>query len=118
MLHEHDDLDLDVESRIDDASLAALDDGASDGLVQGLRDTMSAIVRPARARRATVTVAVDGAELVAELHHDGAGQAGADQTNALDLLRRQAEQWGASVRLQASDGAATLLRWTAPVSRV
>ena len=90
-------------------------DGLSDDLVAVLREILWNIVRPAQARRATVTVEVAGTQLVVEVDHDGADHAGADQTNSLEPLRRRAEHWGGSVELRPSDRTGTQLRWTASV---
>ena len=68
----------------------------SDDLVTVLREILSTIVRSVQARHATVTVAVDGRQLVAEVDHDGAVQQEPDLEKALVPLRRQAEQWGGS----------------------
>jgi GAF domain-containing protein len=115
VLHDHDGLDIDVDARVDDASLALVGDELSDDLVDVLREILWNIVRPSEARRATVTVEVAGTQLVVEVDHDGADHAGADDTNSLEPLRRRAEHWGGSVELRASDPKGALVRWTASV---
>jgi PAS domain S-box-containing protein len=79
-------------------------------------EALNNIAKYAQATQARVTVAVDGATVVAEIADDGVGGADARSGSGLRGLADRLDALGGTLEVQSESGAGTQVRATAPLS--
>jgi signal transduction histidine kinase len=101
----------------------AVDRGVDDAIVTQLlavlREALSNVVRHAGASRVTVSVIVDGGDLIASVIDDGVGAGPGERPGGKGLasLRHRAEGLGGTLELRSGDdGQGTTIRWQVPLS--
>ncbi|RIQ18224.1 sensor histidine kinase [Jiangella rhizosphaerae] len=94
----------------------AVADEIADQLVPVLQESLSNVVRHARATRTEVTVAVADGNLTLQVTDDGIGLPAQRRHSGLANLAQRAEQLGGSFEA-AGNGGGTVVRWQVPLSR-
>jgi signal transduction histidine kinase len=84
-------------------------------LVATLREALANIARHAHARRADVSITVEG-EVTLEVRDDGVGPGDAFRAGGKGLanMRQRAESLGGTMQVQAAEPSGTVLTWRVP----
>ncbi|OAA28169.1 histidine kinase [Frankia sp. EI5c] len=99
-------------------------DGPLDSVVEGVvvdhllavvRESLSNVVRHARASRVELVVSVSQGWLRAEVTDDGVGLGGTGRRSGLHNLRSRAEELGGTFDVAAGPTGGTCLRWSVPL---
>ncbi|MFF0342750.1 GAF domain-containing protein [Kribbella sp. NPDC004875] len=80
-----------------------------------IRESLSNVVRHARATAVTIDVVVSGNQVVARVSDDGVGIAAGDRQSGLRNLRERAETLGGSVSIRPNEPRGTTVELTAPL---
>jgi signal transduction histidine kinase len=102
--------------RLDGPMDSAVPEEVRPDLVAVLRESLSNVVKHARASRVTVHVEVSGSRLTLTVTDDGAGSpADVDERSGLLNIRERAARHGGTVELAAGDPSGITLRWMVPL---
>ena len=84
-------------------------------IVAAVRESLSNVVRHARAGTATVEIIVTGTEVTARISDDGIGISSSDRRSGLRNLEERAAALGGAVRLESNQPHGTVLELRAPL---
>lgn len=93
----------------------AVPDQVRSDLLAVVQESLSNVVRHAKASRVRVRIVVAGGRLVATIGDDGIGPAGIKERGGLVNLRERASQHGGTFTISAADPSGTVLQWSVPI---
>jgi signal transduction histidine kinase len=95
---------------------SAVPDGSRPALLAVLRESLTNVVRHARATRVDVRVAIDGGRVELTVTDDGVGAGGYDERSGLANMRERAESVGGTFEVRAGQPTGTRLTWSVPLA--